>query len=673
MPYIGDNILIVADGLGGSGSAIHAIDRQKHTDIYGEIWSYVFYNITDPTVGFRQYANELIAPLLDNQDDTSALWASRIAIARCVYALTDGEFQNIDLNDDKQRAKLAEFITEGLDNAVINFDLQKGKYDNQLLLPTTLAFIRYAEQEQSVVAETVWAGDSRCYALLPEGLKLLSVDDEDNSGAITNLFYAGNSDVRLNYLRHELKKPCILMAVSDGVFDPFDPHAHLGLEHIILSTIAESDSEEELSKKLKAVFDDFHSDDATMAFVALGFSDFAELKKTLKPRADYILSVIQTQAELQLALEAASLPEDEVAHYVTSRATDRFEYIVPMLLDAYESNSDDIAITDEIRNTADTVRKKQIAEIEQEQAVARKQTLESLNQFVKENPKYVKTNIFNKETTLPYIKEFSDAVSKFKRIVQKLDELYQSETKYNAIANGLEERKKTLHNRISHKIKSYKQEFEKLVKKNVSGEKSRCDYLRLALDALNRLEKSIRLNQKDKNIDLGSLKEEEQELLYDVNDYVHDRLNQISNSKKCSKKIKESEFKYLLAWDKLFQWILDIPKGELILSDEIRQRFGLAATSTEAAIRLDEKDIRNRVMHALREQKSAVVANIVGALAENYDKTSVIDFQFNAGRLLRFRTYYKLKFQPDNRVGAFDELLCELENGYADMVKQCKE
>ena len=322
MPYIGGNLLVVADGLGGSGSAVHAIDRVKHTDMHGDIIAGAFGDMKDVSSALMQYIEELIAPMVDGKDDTSALWASRIVIARCVYALTEGEFQKADLSDKKVRAKLAKFIGTGLHETAKKFDLQKGTYDGQLLLPTTLAFVRYTEKECFVIAETVWAGDSRCYALTSDGLKLLSLDDEDDSGSITNLFYADNDKVMLNYIYHEIPKPCTLMAVSDGIFDPFDPHENLGVEHTLLSAIKKSNSPQEVATALYNFYGSVHGDDATMAFVPFGFDNFNDMQNKLAKRTDEILAVRKKQGEFYDALEVMHQSEEEASHYVLSRTND---------------------------------------------------------------------------------------------------------------------------------------------------------------------------------------------------------------------------------------------------------------------------------------------------------------------------------------------------------------
>lgn len=100
---IGGNILVVADGLGDSGSAVHSIDRVKHTDMYGDIMAGALGNVKGISSKLQGYIEELIDPMADGNDDTSALWASRIVMARTVFALTEGGFKDAELSDNKAR------------------------------------------------------------------------------------------------------------------------------------------------------------------------------------------------------------------------------------------------------------------------------------------------------------------------------------------------------------------------------------------------------------------------------------------------------------------------------------------------------------------------------------------------------------------------------------------
>lgn len=669
VPFVGDNVLVVADGLGGSGSTVHKIDRTIHSDMRNEILFGVFGDIAQMSSEFRQYIEELLTPMTDEIDDTSALWASRIVIARCVYALTEGEFKNANLKDEKNRAKLARFITNGLCNVVEKFHLQKGKYACQLLLPTTLSVIRYAEKGDSVIVEVVWAGDSRCYALLPDGLKLLSVDDEDKSGAITNLFHVGKSNVHLKYARYELKKPCILLTVSDGVFDPFAPHEHFGMEHTILSTIAQSNSQEEVADKLKRFYDGVHADDATMACAALGFSDFAELKEVFKPRTELILSVQQKLSKLQRALEVVDLSEEEASYYVVFRVTDRFEQIVAILLEAIEQNQSDIAITDVVRNIVFGVNQKQHLETERVTSCSREQSLRALYQFAKAHPELVNTEILNNTKCEFRNDEFDNAVLRLRKAAFDWVVQYARIAELQAAERQLEEQKQRLYNKTHARIETIRKEFDRLwcEKNSVEVAKKRSDVSEM-LVTWYRLENSLKFSWGVQNI--GKLYSEDRQLAWEISDYVVENKNLSSNLKTHLRIIDECAAKYLQALNSFFRWVVDFPDCESILSENIRRKFGLISQPPVISASSAANVTRDKAIQMLREQKTAVVSSIVNALAQHYDKTSIIDSKFNSGKLSLFRTYYQQKHHPDNEVRAFSEQFAALEIGYTSLVKQ---
>ena len=417
-PFVGDDLLVCADGLGGAGGHVHTIDYKKHPDMRGELLEAAYGDFDADTRGrLDAYLNTLVDPMADENPDTSALWASRIVIGRFVYAMLNGKipavnkpepkakqpaeeikaeetlpceaenadaaditivvskgddtpvppaaepvaeaaqpaemgenqtaedqaaeqttveitdstelhanvggFFGIHKNDEKEtislditnpahREILSDFIGLGLIRVADKFSLEVDKRSGGNLLPTTLTAIRYEEHGDVVVAECLWSGDSRCYALTADGLMLLSKDDEDASGAITNLFYVGGKKAVIHYRRYEIKKPCLLMTVSDGFFDPFGDEEYIGVEYTFHKCFLESDSMPSLAARLTDEFDAIHGDDTTVALRAFGFADFGEMKSILTPRAEKIMKLAEDWNTMRAAIQLADLPEEEV-------------------------------------------------------------------------------------------------------------------------------------------------------------------------------------------------------------------------------------------------------------------------------------------------------------------------------------------------------------------------
>lgn len=331
-PYSGDNLMIVADGLGGAGSIVHSIDRDKHHDLYESIMASAFGDCPDIAAKLGDdYFKKLIAPMIDDKNDTSALWASRIVMARCAYAIIAND-QYEELDKENVRKHLAGFIQKGLESVKDKFKLEKGTYFGQKILPTTLAFVRYKEDKDQVVAETLWAGDSRCYALTIDGLKILSIDDEDSSGSITNCFHADNKEVRLNYRRYTIKKPCALFVASDGIFDPFEED-YLYVEHVLLKKISESETIGEVGEKLCKFYGEVHGDDATMAFTSFEFESFDDMKEKFDARNREIDKLAAESSEKREEIELINNNGQDVTDYIIKRTGDKYEQIVSLIAD----------------------------------------------------------------------------------------------------------------------------------------------------------------------------------------------------------------------------------------------------------------------------------------------------------------------------------------------------
>lgn len=669
MPYIGDNVLVAADGLGGSGSTVHAINRVLHSDMRGDILSSAYGDMSQCSSELAQYIEELIAPMVDGKDDSSALWASRIVIARCVYALTEGKFKGADLDDKKVREKLVDFISDGLVSVAKKFDLQKGKYDGQLLLPTTLAFMRYTEAKNTVIAETVWAGDSRCYALTLDGLKLLSVDDEDQSGAITNLFYSGNRKAVLNYLSHEIVKPCVLMVVSDGVFDPFDPHDHLGVEHTLLSAIKECSSTDELSDTLKKFYDDVRGDDSTMAFVPFGFSDYFDMQKKFAERTNEILAIRQKQAQLYSALEVMNQSEDEASHYVLSRVGDRYDYIVPMLIEALEKSVSDIAITPKIMSIVDSVERDYGVSAEKAKKQQLEQSLTDLYNYVKEHPELVISRILTRdEIMFNGNKSLEYAFADMKKYAADYTVAVNDGTAIASEAQ-LNARSEKLHRRIMERITFYRDRFDRLWDDKTSDYKVRSS-INYVLRIWQDIDVSLQYNWGVSNI--GALPEKDRELAYEVRDFIDEyrKVKRQIKAKRVGATAANNQF--VRAWNTVFSYLENnLTTIPVLLCYEIVHQFGFDTTDESFVVEFG-KGKRDRLLRELKEHKAIIVPDIVKALSDNCDKLSLIDSQFNATKLEMFRTYYRLKVNPDNDVKAFEMQLSAIEAAYTSLVKISK-
>ena len=218
-PYVCDDYLFVADGLGGSGGfphdemnpsffehnyrkallfyPCHREDQIEQAD--DEILdSYLSENFVEleairaiPSVprimkkhsGY--FASRIVSCILLNllRHEDSLVPSSLFS---GLSALTDELSIQKRINEyaDRLRQRILDQLTRVADGANLN---KKNGDVKDLLLPTTLSLaLFHANENGSVDVICLWAGDSRICALFPDGAVQLTKDDEKNE-AITNL------------------------------------------------------------------------------------------------------------------------------------------------------------------------------------------------------------------------------------------------------------------------------------------------------------------------------------------------------------------------------------------------------------------------------------------------------------------------------------------------------
>jgi|GEM_PF-2163832 len=387
-------LIAVADGLGGSGSFVHVIEEQYKKGDFAETLKTTFLPeyFTEKTDSnkqevvaleeketcvedleevisegkeavineaegseldkqeldeeFRSWIDEMVKPMSDEASDTSALWGSRIAIARTVYYLrTNGD---LDLSNEIERAKLVKFVYQGLLDTQKGFELKDAEISGQSTLPTTLVAIRYKEMEDGLNVEVIWAGDSRGHALIPgKGLVQLTVDDEDSSGAINNLFAISKgrgTNTILRYKAYKLPKGSAIFACSDGFFDPFDPIDNIGVEEVMLKALKDAQSFEEFAQLWHAEYKPTTHDDCSISFVA--FDEFEGFKNTYFVEEEYN-KLVKAQKDYFANKDLFSVIDGSVdaKAYVEERAQDVKERILQEVASAVLTDSNDAVVT----------------------------------------------------------------------------------------------------------------------------------------------------------------------------------------------------------------------------------------------------------------------------------------------------------------------------------------
>lgn len=179
--------------------------------------------------------------------------------------------------------------------------------------PTTMAAVIINGGESQLLADCLWAGDSRCYLLTPVGLMQLSEDDSRNPDPMQSLISDSpmtnvislSKDFRLNRRSVVLEEPCIVFSATDGCFGYFS--TPMEFEYLLLSTLLASASPEGWESAVTGRLREISGDDFTLCGYAFGFGDFRALKESFRPRAEemfytYIKGMEEKSLEEKVAL-----------------------------------------------------------------------------------------------------------------------------------------------------------------------------------------------------------------------------------------------------------------------------------------------------------------------------------------------------------------------------------
>lgn len=160
--------------------------------------------------------------------------------------------------------------------------------------PTTAAFTVCRYIDGKLLAQYIWAGDSRGYLLNRKGLHQITEDDVDgedamsnlsNDGVITNMISASSNFV-LHNKKLELKMPCAVINATDGCFNYLQSPMHF--EFLLLDSLMSAGNiaqwEKNLGHNLRAATGDDY--DLTMAL--FGYEEFEKLHKEYEKRMAYI-------------------------------------------------------------------------------------------------------------------------------------------------------------------------------------------------------------------------------------------------------------------------------------------------------------------------------------------------------------------------------------------------
>ncbi len=230
-------------------------------------------------------------------EKTGAFIASRIAafLTDQFHQTTGFEFQSDDsqkLHDKFSESflKVKDFITEK--NGIV----MKGNMFKTLPTTASIVVMHVSEQNQ-LICEYLWAGDSRGYFLDNQGMCQITTDDvyteEDaftslrNDAKLKNVIHAdGNFELHSKIV--SLSLPSVIITATDGVFGYSLTPMHF--EYLVLKALYESNSTDEWESQIYNAVSSITGDDFSFIAAVFGFTDFENIKSYFNSRFQKLFS-----------------------------------------------------------------------------------------------------------------------------------------------------------------------------------------------------------------------------------------------------------------------------------------------------------------------------------------------------------------------------------------------
>lgn len=332
-PIIGNNFIVVADGL---GSGIKHTETLKDIDNFDAFFKHAFKEILKPEKQNIERVKESFATLEFNAEKFSSAYFASAVSALTIYDIFENgksgdllgflaKLQNVDKDALAEKEKFfgnyfAEKIADNLNMFKENLALadERPQIDAKKnnFLPTTIVGCAFEEKKDIVNTLFFWAGDSRGYILDDQGLAPATDDDQEHSGGSLNNFIQILRPFHINCKFRQFNKPVIVMVMSDGVFDKKQYGRAetkekclipMEFEIEVLSLFINSSSMDNFRKNAEIFYaESIRGDDsATIALAAFGFKDYTAIQDLCKKRLHYLKSI------MSLFLEGFDLGEYE--------------------------------------------------------------------------------------------------------------------------------------------------------------------------------------------------------------------------------------------------------------------------------------------------------------------------------------------------------------------------
>ena len=203
-----------------------------------------------------------------------------------------------------------------------------------------MAVVTLQEHDKSYRIDSYWAGDSHCYFWAKEGFFQISVDDlEEANDPMENLHNDSpisncvciDREFKINSMSLNMpKEPTIILCATDGCFGYYQTPMHF--HYVLYSSLQRAKDENEWEELVRNEVLSVTGDDCSLSLIAIGYTSFEQLKKSMSSRPIEDFSKIIEQEETiawtrkQLE-EAEKLYQYEIAEGWNAYKTSYMKYI----------------------------------------------------------------------------------------------------------------------------------------------------------------------------------------------------------------------------------------------------------------------------------------------------------------------------------------------------------
>lgn len=202
---------------------------------------------------------------------------------------------------DNPRLLLSSQFSKELENIIKSrFKVEKEKYPSNSKgilrsalikeYPTTLAIICLNHSSEHYLINSFWAGDSRNYIWMNEGLFQISIDDLKGNldpmenlredAPMSNCINAGNSfTVHHKHINIDDNVRFVAICATDGCFGYYP--SPMDFEKTLFDSLKASNTIQDFKERLTLEISKVTADDFSFAIAPIGFKDFHDLKNYL--------------------------------------------------------------------------------------------------------------------------------------------------------------------------------------------------------------------------------------------------------------------------------------------------------------------------------------------------------------------------------------------------------